>query len=115
MSQAPRALRSRWPLVVCVLISFIVGFGVSFVSRRPAPPGEAKIQIADFRVAIPEGQTVVTITSRDREGEPLGRLTIERRGSTIIGVPELEKRIEPRERLTVEDAAFLRKELSAAV
>jgi len=115
MSQAPRALRSRWPLVVCVLISFIVGFGVSFVSRRPAPPGEAKIQIADFRVAIPEGQTVVTITSRDREGEPLGRLTIERRGSTIVGVPELEKRIEPRERLTVEDAAFLRKELSAAV
>jgi hypothetical protein len=115
MSQAPRALRSRWPLVVCVLISFIVGFGVSFVSRTPVPPGEAKIQIADFRVAIPEGQTVVTITSRDREGEPLGRLTIERSGSTILGVPELEKRIEPRERLTADDAAFLRKELSAAV
>jgi hypothetical protein len=93
-----------------------VGFGVSFVSRTPpAPPAEAKIQIADFRIAIPEGETVVTITSRDREGQPLGRLKIERRGNTILGVPEIEKRIEPRDRLTSDDAAFLRKELSAAV
>ena len=115
MSQVPQALRARWPLVICVLVSFLVGFGVSFLSRKPSPPGEARIQIADFRVAIPEGETVVTITSRDPEGQQLGRLTIERRGNTILGVPEVEKRIAPRERLTPADVAFLRRELGGAV
>jgi hypothetical protein len=100
--------------VLCVLASFIVGFGVSFVSRsKVTPPNEAKIQIADFRVAIPEGETVVTISSRDPEGdERLGQLTIQRRGNTILGVPEIQRRIEPRARLTAEDAAYLRRELS---
>ena len=113
MSQAPRELRSKWPLVLCVLASFIVGFGVSFVSRRKViPPNESKIPVADFRVAIPEGETVVTISSRDPEGEELGQLTIQRRGNTISGVPQIERRIEPRARLTAEDAAYLRRELS---
>ena len=113
MSQAPRELRSKWPLVLCVLASFVVGFGVSFVSRRNVtPPNEAKIQIADFRVAIPEGETVITISSRDPEGEPLGQLNIQRRGNTVLGIPEIQRRIEPRQRLSVEDAAYLRRELS---
>jgi len=100
--------------VLCVLASFIVGFGVSFVSRRKViPSNESKIQIADFRVAIPEGETVVTISSRDPEGdEKLGQLTIQRRGNTILGMPEIQRRIEPRARLTPEDAAYLRRELS---
>ena len=110
MSQAPRELRSKWPLALCVLASFVVGFGVSFVSRRKVtPPNESKIQISDFRVAIPEGETVVTILSRDPEGEDLGQLTIQRRGNTILGVPAIEKRIEPRAHLTAEDAAYLRR------
>jgi hypothetical protein len=72
---------------VCVLASFVVGFGVSFVSRKTTPVAEAKIQIADFRVPIPEGETIVTIISRQPEGQPLGKLTIQRRGNTIFGVP----------------------------
>jgi hypothetical protein len=112
MSQAPRELRSKWPLVLCVLASFVVGFGVSFVSRRKlTPPNEAKIQISDFRVVIPEGETVVTISSRDPEGEDLGQLTIQRRGNTILGVAAIEKRIEPRARLNAEDVAYLRREI----
>ena len=112
MSQAPRELRSKWPLVLCVLASFVVGFGVSFVSRRKlTPPKESKIQISDFRVAIPEGETVVTITSRDPEGEDLGQLTIQRQGNTILGMPAIEKRIEPRAHLTAEDVAYLRREI----
>jgi len=112
MSQAPRELRSKWPLVLCLLASFIVGFGVSFVSRRKVtPPSENKIQIADFRVALPEGETVITVASREPEGESLAQLTIQRQGNRIVGIPAIEKRIEPRMRLTPEDAAYLRREI----
>src|ERR671925_470649 len=112
MSEEREHYRSRWPIILCALLAFVVGFGVSFVSRNPTPPAEAKIQIADFRVAIPEGETVITITSRQAEGQPLGRLTIQRSGNTIVGIPEVERRIEARERLTAEDVAYLRTEIS---
>jgi len=112
MSQERERFRSRWPIVICVLVSFVVGFGVSFVSRKTTPATEARIQIADFRVAIPEGETVVTITSRQPEGQPLGKLTIQRQGNTIVGVPEVERRIEPRERISAEDVEYLRREIS---
>lgn len=115
MSQEREPYRSRWPIVVCVLVAFVVGFGVSFVSRNPKPSAETKIQIADFRVAIPEGETVVTIASRDAEGQPLGKLAIKRSGNTIVGVPEIERRIEARERLTAEDVAYLRREIGTQI
>jgi len=108
-------LRSRWPMAVCVLVSFVVGYGVSFVSRTESPSAEPRIQVADFRVAIPEGETTVTITSRDAEAQQLGQLTLKRRGDAIVGIPVIEKRIAPRERLTVDDAAFLRKEIGAVI
>src|ERR1044071_9616771 len=115
MSQEREHYRSRWPIILCVLVAFVVGFGVSFVSRNPTLPTEAKIQIADFRVAIPEGETVVTVTSRESEGQPLGKLTIQRNGNTISGVPVVERRIEARDRLTAEDVAYLRREISTQV
>ncbi len=111
MSQRLDQLTSKWPLLLCVLVSFVVGFGVSFVSRTETPSAEARIQIADFRVPIPEGETVVTITSRERDNQELGRLTIQRRGDTVTGVPQIERLIAPREHLSTEDAAFLRHEL----
>src|ERR1051326_4643340 len=115
MSLSPVKLRSRWPLAVCVLLSFVVGYGLSHVSRTATPVTEARIQVADFRVAIPEGETTVTITSRDPEGEQLGQLKLQRHGAAIAGIPAIETRIAPRESLTVEDAAFLRREIGAAV
>ena len=111
MSQAQEYLGPKWPIILCVLVSFVVGFGVSFVSRDDIPPAEARTQVADFRVPIPEGETIVTITSREREAQQLGRLTIHRRGNTIIGVPQIEKRIAPRERLSPEDGMFFRREV----
>ena len=102
-------------MVVCVVVSFVVGYGVSFVSRTESPPAEPRIQVADFRVAIPEGETTITITSRDPQAQPLGQLTLQRRGDAIAGIPAVEKRIAPRERLTIDDAAFLRSEIGAAV
>src|SRR5215467_3033086 len=80
-------LRSRWAIGLCIALSFVAGFGVSFLSRTPAPPAEAKTSVADFRVELPEGETTVTITNRDADGEELGRLTIQRRGNSISGLP----------------------------
>lgn len=115
MSLSPVKLRSRWPLAICVLVSFVVGYGISLVSRTASSVAETRIQVADFRVAIPEGETTITITNRDPEGEQLGQLKLQRRGDTIAGIPAIEKHIAPRERLTVEDATFLRHEVGAVV
>ena len=103
--------RTKWPIATCILIAFVVGFSVSFVSRKVTPPSEAKIQIADFRVEIPEGETTVTITDRGPDAEELGRLSIERRGDTISGVPEVKRQITPREPLSAEDVTFFRREI----
>lgn len=115
MSRAPVQLRSKWPVAVCVLVSFVFGYGVSFLSKTAIPSAEPRIQIADFRVAIPEGETVVTITSRESDGAELGQLKLQRSGNTILGIPAIEKRITPRERLSVEDIAFLRREIGSAI
>lgn len=114
-SQAPVHLRSRWPIVICLLVSFAIGYGVSFVSRTSTPMAEARTPVSDFRVVIPEGETTITITSREPEGPELGRLAIKRQGDTIHGIPAIEKRISPRERLSDDDVAFLRRELAAVV
>ena len=115
MSLSPLKLRSKWPLAICVLVSFVVGYGVSIVSHTPPLPPEPRIQVADFRIAIPEGQTTVTIINRDAESQQLGQLKLDRRGDAIAGVPVIERHIAPREHLTVEDAAFLRRELGAVI
>ena len=115
MSQLRNRLRSKWPIILCVLVSFTIGFGVSFIARTEIPAAEAKIQIADFRIAIPEGETIVTITNRDAESQELGRLMIQRHGETITGVPEIEKRIAPRALLSSEDAAFLRQRMGSHI
>lgn len=111
MSSLSQQFRSRWPIGIGILLSFVVGFSVSFVARRVTPPSEARIQVADFRIDIPEGETIVTITDRGPDAEELGRLTIERRGNTITGVPEIKRQIAPREPLSADDVAFFRREI----
>src|SRR4030095_5119353 len=89
-------LRARWVILVGVLIvvSFGIGFSVSsYVRPAPLPP-EPKIQVADFQLEVPDGETVVTITSREH-GEELGRLVISRRGDSILGLPQSERTIAP--------------------
>jgi hypothetical protein len=98
-----------------ILVAFVAGFGVAFISRKTVPPAEAKIAVADFRVELPEGETVVTITDRDPAGEELGQLKIQRQGDTISGLPAVEKRIAPREHLSADDVAFLRREIGAEI
>ena len=115
MSSLSEQFRTRWAVITCVLLAFVVGFSVSFVSRKVPPPSEARIQIADFRIEIPEGETIVTITDRGPDAEELARLSIERRGDTIIGVPEHKRQIVARERLSADDVAFFRHEIDDSV
>ena len=115
MSSLSDQVRTGWPIGVGILIAFVAGFSFSFVPRKVTPPGEARIQIADFRVDLPEGETVVTITDRGPDAEELGRLSIERHGDTIIGVPEIKRQITPRQQLSADDIAFFRHEIGNAV
>ena len=115
MNGLKKQFTTRWPIAACILISFVGGYGISFVARKDIPLTEARIQIADFRVDIPEGQTVVTITDRGPESEELGRLSIVRHGDKITGVPEIRKSIAPREPLTADDVTFFRGEIQEDV
>jgi hypothetical protein len=115
MGQLQQKLRSRWAIGLCLVVSFVAGFGLSFLSRKEIPPTEAKTSVADYRVEVPEGETIVTITNRDPDEEELGRLSIYRHGDTIVGLPRVEKRIEPRARLSSDDVAFLRHEIGDAI
>jgi len=115
MDQLKEQFRAKWTIAICILIAFGVGFGLSSVSRTETPPAEARIQIADFRVAVPEGETVITITDRRPDGDTLGRLSLQRHGNTITGVPEIKRVIAPRERLSADDVAFFRREINGEV
>jgi hypothetical protein len=118
VSASPAALQrssSKWLIGVGIVGAFLGGFGVSSY-WQPAPiVVEPKIQVADFRVQVPEGDTTVVVTSREGNPAELARLQIHRQGDEIDGLPKNMRRIEPRERLSPEDAAFLRSELNGVV
>src|SRR5262245_14936532 len=106
---------SKWLIVIGILGAFLGGFGLSAYWRPAASVVEPKIQVADFRVQVPDGDTTVVITSRESNTSELARLQIHREGHEISGLPEQIRRIEPRERLSAEDAAFFRQELNGVV
>ena len=118
VSASPIAVQrspGKWLIGLGVVGAFLGGFGLSSYWRPAPSPLEPKIQVADFRVQVPEGDTTVVITSREGNAAELARLQIHRNGDEIDGLPKKMRRIEPRERLSPEDAAFLRSELSGVV
>jgi Transglutaminase-like superfamily len=106
---------SPWIILFGIIGAFVGGFGLSAYWRPPVLPPEPKIQIGDFRVELPEGQTDVVVTSREGSGEELVRLEVKRDGNIISGVPAETRRIAPREALSSEDAVFFRRELNGVV
>jgi len=102
-------------LACCILGAFAGGFALSFVSRPRPPFTEARIQVSDFQVAIPEGETTVTIYDRQSPEHQLAQLKLQRHGLNISGLPVNERSIEPRQHLSVEDASFLRHELEGVI
>jgi len=106
---------SPWLIIFGIVGAFVGGFGLSTYWRPPALPPEQKIQIVDFRVELPAGQTNVVITSRDGNGQELAHLQVERDGDAIKGIPEETRRIAPRAALSSEDAVFFRRELNGVL
>ena len=74
---------SPWLAIIGIVGAFVGGFGLSTYWRPPSAPPEQKIQIVDFRVELPEGQTNVVITSREGNGQELAHLQVERDGNAI--------------------------------
>ena len=106
---------SKWLVLVGIVGAFLGGFGISSYWRPAASILEPKIQVADFRVPVPEGDTTVVITSREGNAPELARLEIHRQGREIVGLPIEVRQIEPREKLSADDTSFLRQELASVV
>jgi hypothetical protein len=100
---------------LCLTVAFTAGFGVALLLRPKAKVQFSNVPPTDFRVALPEGETVITITDPRSEPEQLTRFVINRNGSNIIGIPEVRKQIAARARLSTQDAAFFRQELSGVI
>jgi hypothetical protein len=96
-------------------VAFTAGFGVALLLRPKAKVQFSNVPPADFRIALPEGETVITITDPRSEPEQLARFVIKRDGSTITGIPQIQKQIAARARLSAQDAAFFRRELGGVV
>jgi hypothetical protein len=110
-----KRIHSRWIFGVCVIASFVGGFGASLLLRRPAQLEEIKAQVTDFHIAVPDGQTIVTITDPQGNPEEIGRLVLQRNGDTIQGISQIERHINARARLNTEDATFFRRELAGVI
>jgi hypothetical protein len=102
-------------VALCFAVAFTAGFGVALLLRPKARVQFSNVPPTDFRIALPEGETVITITDPRSESEQLASLVIERDGETITGIPQVQRQIAARARLSAADAAFFRRELSGVV
>ena len=66
-----------------ILAGFAGGFAVSSFVRSQPYLLKPRSVIADFQVQIPAGETIVTITSRDK-GDELGRVVVQRHGNRSL-------------------------------
>lgn len=110
----PHGLRARTVraalAALCAATGVALGYGAAKYGRAAVPARTSVF--TDFRVPIPEGETVVTISDPSSDGETLARLSIVRQGDRVEGVPQTLRHFEPRQPLNVEDADFFRRELA---
>jgi hypothetical protein len=100
---------------LCLTVAFTAGFGVALLLRPKARVQFSSVPPTDFRIALPDGETVITVTDPRSEPEELARFVIKRDGSTITGIPQIQKQIVARARLNAQDAAFFRRELNGVI
>lgn len=105
----------RTVAALSLLIAFTAGFGVAFLLRPKPKVQFSNLPPTDFRVTLPEGETMITVADPRSESEQLACLVIERHGNTITGIPQVQKQIAARARLSAPDAAFFRRELNGVV
>lgn len=97
---------------LCATAAFALGFAAARYERAHRPASPRTSVFTDFRVPLPEGETVVNISDPSAGGETLARLTVARRGERLEGVPQTVRRFEPRAPLSAVDANFFRRELA---
>ena len=115
-AKSRRQISSKWLAIgVCLIASFVGGFGASLLLHPRTQPQEIKTHVTDFHIVVPDGQTIVTISNPQTEQEEIGRLVIQREGSTIQGIPQMERHIVARAHLSADDAEFFRRELVGVV
>lgn len=114
-SSDKRRLLPNWLILIAIGFAFIGGWGLSAYWRPATVTAEPKIQVADFRVQVPQGETTVVITSRDGNAQELARLQIQRQGDAIAGISEEVRPISPRQHLSDVDVSFFRRELNGVV
>lgn len=97
---------------LCAAAAFALGFAAARYERAHRPASPRTSVFTDFRVPLPEGETVVNISDPSAGGETLARLAVVRRGAEVEGVPQTVRRFEPRAPLSAGDADFFRRELA---
>lgn len=100
---------------LCAAAAFALGFGASRYGRTRGTESPRTSIFTDFRVPLPEGETVVTISDPSSDGETLARLSVVHRGDKVEGVPQTLRRFEQRQPLSAEDSGFFRHELAGVV
>lgn len=103
-------------VVLGIIVSFAGGFGIAqLLHPKTQAPVPFVVPPTDFRIPLPEGETIITITDQRVDPEQLARIVIERQGNTIKGIPQIQKQIAPRALLNPEDAAFFRQEMAGVL
>jgi hypothetical protein len=110
-----QVLKTKAFVSLCIVVAFVAGFGVALVLRPKAQAKASNVPPTDFRVTLPEGETIITVSDPRAEPDRLASLVINRQGNTITGIPQIQKSIAPRAHLNPEDAAFFRRELAGAI
>jgi hypothetical protein len=115
ISRAQRSFKSKLFAASCVLVAFAGGYVVAHFFRPTIQAQVTTVPPTDYRIELPEGRTIITVTDPRAETEQPLQFIVERRGKEITGIPQTQQHIAPRRRLSSEDAAFFRRELAGII
>lgn len=94
------------------LMVFASGFGVSRLIWRPSAPTVTNVPLTDYGVALPEGDTTITVSDPLNDPNEIVKFTVTRRGNQITGVPHRTVRLPARAQPSDVTLAFFRAEMT---
>ena len=107
---------SRSFLAILFVATFGFGVWVSpYLKKYEQIQAASPPTSTDYSVALPDGETVITVLDTRVDPQLLAKLVVERHGNIINGIPQRTREIAPRAPLSPEDAAFFRRELGGLV
>jgi hypothetical protein len=109
-----KTIESRALVAVLLAATFVFGVWVSpYLKKHERIQAASPPTSTDYSVALPEGETVITIFDPRLDPQLLARLVVDRHGNHITGIPERTRHIAPRARLSPEDTGFFHRELGS--